>query len=306
MSRNVFVSYSRHQGGWVRDRLVPALRAGGAGVIIDFEVFPAGRPVVQSMDEWQDRADVNLLVLSPQYLASPFCVHEMNRAVARDPAFAAGVVVPVMRVECPLPDPIRVPNPLFVDLRDDQDPKQWDLLLRACGASLGVSAPYWLEVRDQVRCSLFERNRSVNLQVFGDVPWRPLVRNVREHAGANGLPDLGEVDLEDPATYSRRGLVQEIFNAIKAPVTAPKKPEDLVELGKVLKGRGLTRLALTHFDCAADRRDYGKELFRALRHWVMQRRELVLLIQSRTPFGDLLPKNDPGSVLYLETTEMRG
>ena len=44
------------------------------------------------MDAVQDHADVHVLALSPEYLASPFCTHEMDRAIAKDPTFGHGIV----------------------------------------------------------------------------------------------------------------------------------------------------------------------------------------------------------------------
>jgi TIR domain len=70
---SVFVSYSRHQSDWVWERLVPVLRAGGAGILIDREQFEAARAVYKQMDDVQDRADLNILVFSPEYLASKPC-----------------------------------------------------------------------------------------------------------------------------------------------------------------------------------------------------------------------------------------
>lgn len=67
----VFVSYSHAQGEWVLDRLVPCLKAGGAGVLIDVERFRAGGGVHRQMDATQDQADRHVLVLSAAYLADP-------------------------------------------------------------------------------------------------------------------------------------------------------------------------------------------------------------------------------------------
>src|SRR5262245_28753509 len=104
MGKRVFISYSHAQGQWVIDRLVPCLRAGGAEVLIDQERFTAGKAVVGQMDAVQDHAEMNLLVFSPQYLQSDYCLHEMDKAVSRDPQFHTGSVVPVKRVACDLPD----------------------------------------------------------------------------------------------------------------------------------------------------------------------------------------------------------
>jgi hypothetical protein len=81
MSNRVFISYSHKQGDWVWDRMVPCLKAGGANVLIDREQFEAARALNRQMDEVQDRADLNVLVFSPDYLTSKPCQREMKRAI---------------------------------------------------------------------------------------------------------------------------------------------------------------------------------------------------------------------------------
>jgi len=52
-----------------------------------------------------------------------------------------------VRVSCDLPEEIRRPNPLYVNLTDDRDAAQWDLLLSGCGVNLGASVPDWTSAR---------------------------------------------------------------------------------------------------------------------------------------------------------------
>lgn len=296
--RKVFVSYSHRQGDWVWDRLVPVLKAGGAEVLIDRERFEAGRELVGQMDATQDVADVHVLVLSPDYLASGSCVHEMERAVGHDPRFRKGAVVPVKRVDVELPAAIRAP--LYVDLTDDKAADPWTLLLRACGADLGTDASSWLAARDDTR-RLLERDQSVNLVVDGDVAWRELLADLRR----GELTDLAQVDLEKPAAAARRGLVEEILRAFGIAAPVPPEPEDLVELDRFLTSRRRSRLVFTHFDLAAHRPAYGVDLFAALRYLVTESRKLVLLVQSRRPFATLLPPGHPLSEIPLVTVELR-
>jgi hypothetical protein len=76
MPKAIFVSYCHALGKWVWNRLVPCLKAGGAQVFIDRRRFTAGKAPAAQMGAAQDRADVNLLVLSPEYLMSANCLHE--------------------------------------------------------------------------------------------------------------------------------------------------------------------------------------------------------------------------------------
>jgi TIR domain len=163
MSKKVFISYCHRQGEWVWDRLVPCLRYGGADALIDRERFKAGFSVIKQMDEAQDAAEISVLVFTPDYLRSDYCLREMKRAIANR-RLDKGVVIPVKREDCQLPDDIESAEPLWVNLCDDRNAEQWTLLMDACGADLGAEAPHWLEVRDEI-VRYLQRRQSVNLVV---------------------------------------------------------------------------------------------------------------------------------------------
>ncbi len=294
----IFVSYSHRQGDWVWNRLVPLLKAGGAEVLIDRERFVAGIDVVGQMDVTQASANKHLLVLSPEYLASPMCCHEMKHALGCDPGFTRGVVIPVLQSDLSLPARLR--KPLYVDLRDDEAAEPWDLLLRACDVRLGCTAPRWLRARDMVVRSI-DRYKSVNLVTGRGTAWRSLLQHIQqEHIG-----DLGIVDLQRPATASRRGLIATLLEATGAPTKVPPEPEDLVTLDHALTRRPVSRIALTHFHLVQHRPQYGPDLFHTLRYMVMEARKLVLVVQSEGKgFPELLPIDHPLSELDLETISL--
>ncbi len=283
-AQRVFVSYSHEQQDWVLDRLVPCLKAGHVDVLIDRDRFKAGLPVVGQMDALQDQADVNLLIFSPAYLASPFCTHEMQRAIDRDPTFTRGTVIPVRRVDCGLPAAITAPNPLWVDLRNERNTAAWQQLLDACRAELGTDPLDWLDCRDEVR-QLLDRGSSVHLLVTGEThAWRGLVDNVAQRPS---LP-LTRVDLQDPRTIARPGILNCMLDVDGAVGSSPTPSCDLVEFQRAILDRPtVSRVALLHFDMVLHRK-YGADFFSTLCHLVSQTRKLVLLIHSRTPLLNLL------------------
>jgi hypothetical protein len=189
----------------------------------------AGPAVVGQMDALQDQADRQVLVLSREYFGSPMCQHEMKRAVAIDPTFRRQIVVPVSRDGADIPKSIRRPNSLYVDLQDDTRADQWELLLNACGVPLGVPAPAWLDVRDEI-LQLLGQNRSVNLVIKGSVRWQGLISDLL----ARPTLKLARVDLQNPATVPRRGLVATMLDALGALGDVPHPPEDLPRLGHIL------------------------------------------------------------------------
>lgn len=305
MSRKIFISYCHRQEEWVLQRLVPCLKAGGAEVLIDVERFRAGFAVKGEMDATQDRAEAHLLILSPEYLQSEYCRHEMQRAIARDPQFINGLILPVKRVECELPDEIKAAELLWVNLTNDKDAGQWDLMMTECGADLGAEAPHWLEVRDDLLRTLRD-GQSVNLVVNGSrdarLKWKQLLAHVAEELRA---PQLGFVDLDRGLAATRPGLVEAILKTCDVTLTVPDAPKDLAVLDRAISERTLSRIALLHLDHVPNRPDYGIDLFSALRY-LAESRKLVLLAQSRTPLSALLPQNHPLSSFIPNVVELNG
>ena len=301
----VFVSYSHKQGAWVWDRLVPVLRAGDAEVLIDKERFQAGVAVAGQMDKTQDRADVHLLCLSTDYLASAACRSEMERAIGCDPQFTRaldprvkrGAVVPIRLDAAPLPAAIADPDPLWADMRDDTKAEPWRLLLDRCDADLGLAAPIWLAARDDI-VRYLKRGQSLNLLVRRDgIRWRPLITDIQE----NYVADLGWVDLLDPRTSTRDGLLNNILSQLGAREKVRQPPNDLADFARILSAMpALVRLSVGHFDLASNRKRYGLDFYSCLRWLTMETRKLVLLVESRTPFEALLPDDNPLSCIDIK------
>jgi hypothetical protein len=270
--------------------------------LIDRDRFQAGKAVVGQMDQTQDQADKHILVFSEDYLGNKYCKHEMTRALKSDPKFKHGVVVPVMRGGCALPSTISRWNPpLYVDLQDDKQADQWRLLLQSCDADLGTTAPDWLAARDAI-VRLLGRGESVNLVVRGEPKWRALLDYmVREH-----LPGLALVNLEDPDTTSRRGLLAAISQALGQRAALPEQPGDLSGFKSLIMTRSGSTVGLIHFDLAPHRPYYDVDLFAALRYFIMDARSLVLLVESRTRFAALLPPDHPLSAIDIKTVELGG
>jgi hypothetical protein len=305
MAKLPFISYSHKQGAWVWERLVPVLyTAGCAEVFVDKERFKAGYGVKGQMDALQDRADISLLVLTADYLKSEYCCHEMERALKADPDLSRGTLVPVLRDDggvkafqnYSLQDP-----PLWVDIRDDRAEDPWALLLRSLQADkLRAASSHWLDVRDNLVRALRDQ-RSINLVIHGAPNWRALL----DHLQQEWLPTLAVIDLDAPSTITRDGLVREILSACGRGRDVPRPPRDLTALNGLLTQAEPLRLAFLHFENAAHRnKAYGVELFHALRY-LMEQRKLVLLVESRVHFRDLIPRDHPLSNMNLATVELR-
>ena len=287
----IFISYSHKQDDWVCGRLLPCLVAGGAEVLIDRQRFTIGKPVVGQMDTIQDQAERHILVLSPEYLKSDYCQHEMKRALKKDPGFNQGLVIPLLREDCLLPKAFKGWNPpLYAKLQDDTKSGPWNALLTACDANeLGSSAPDWLSARDEI-AKLLNRNKSVNLVVQGRrVNWKSMLNHLAECH----VPGLAQVNLEDPDTSTRSGLLSSISQALGDKVSILQEPRDLASFKAVLMARTSARVALTHFDLVPHRSCYDVDLFATLRYLIMDVRKLTLLVESHTAFGTLLPRGHP-------------
>ncbi len=306
MGKKVFISYNHNQVEWVKNRLVPSLEAGGADVLVDYREFAAGRTLIGQMDSTQDKADVHILALTNEYLTSGPCQHEMERAIKLDPDFQKGIVLPVKRSNCQLPDSMCGPNmPLYVNLQNDKVAvADWDKLMDACDANLGATVPDWLKVRDEIQMYI-ERGESVNLVTYGKVKWGKLLDHIkREH-----FNDFGIIDVEDPRVTTRKALVEEILGQCGTYTSVSSVlGDDLVTLGRELSSKVTpSRLIIKRFHHVKNRQYYDLELFSALRNLITESRKLILLIQSRIPFIELLPHDHPlSSITNLKTIELRG
>ncbi len=288
MGRSVFISYRHHQAEFVRRDLAPVLRAAGAGeVFIDVQRFTAGRELVAQMDATQDKADVTLAVLSPDYLASPMCIHEMDRAIAADPGFALGKVLPVVLRACAIPPQLSPPGHLLrIHLdKNPADPAQWAGILRALDAAdLGTDAPRWLDARRKCEEALAKHEPAILHITTHGANWRALFGSLRDDCGL-AIPT---VDLRDGATASRRALVEEILAQLGVPARVPKEPDDLVVLSRQLKADAKHRLIIRHLECAREKkRGYGADWVRSLRH-LMEKRALVPLFQTHEAFDSVM------------------
>lgn len=292
MAKPIFVSYRHHQAEWVWKNLIPVLEGAGTQLAIDCDRFKAGEGVKGQMDAEQDKTDATVVVLTNEYLASDYCRHELDRAVAKN----NHRVIPIVRDDCDIPENLEKPDPILrVDLRPPEDPYQWGALLDAC------EAPTWQKaIRDTSH--YLNRGQSVNLVCDSDTLWKPLLRNVR-----NDLPEsMGEVDLERGLAISRPGLVNLILEACGISCHVPAEPEDLITLDAELSARNSPALlAMLHFDYAKRRENYGIDLFTTLRHLMMGSRKLVLLAHSHQDFANLLPRDHPMSNINISTVDLR-
>ena len=286
--KSVFVSYCHTSQPFVRRDLIPVLRAAGAGeVFVDYERFTTGRHLVGQMDHFQDQADVTLALVTPDYLASANCLHEWDRAVGKDPAFAIGSTIPVKLQPCTLPANAVTPTgpALYTKLTDPTDPAGWQAILTALAApGLGCPAPYWLEKR-QLCADLLRAGDSVNLCVkTPGVAWKALMDSLVNDCA---LP-LPTVNLESGTTQTREGLLREILAVLSIRATLPPKPNDCGAFEKHLTNGTTQRLAFRHFEIVREREKYYEhQLFRSLK--VLQdTRELACLFHSREPLASLV------------------
>ena len=195
------------------------------------------------------------------------------------------------------------PANLCQALIDDRKPEPWNALLRECGANdLRTDALAWLEARDEI-VDILERGQSVNLVTNGKPNWDGLlVHIIRDY-----LPDMAKLVLADPDTLTRHDLLSSICKTLGVSIALREEPHDLADFKRVLQNRTATRVALSHFDMVSHKPPgYDVNFFAALRYMCMDMRKLTLLIQSRTPFGSLLPRDHPLSDMDIKTVELKG
>jgi nitroreductase len=304
----IFVSYAHNHADWVHQRLIPVLRAAGGKVLVDTDHFKAGQTVIGQMDELQGKANRHILVINEDYVASEYCRHEMKQAVKSDPDFAKRKVIVIRQDETPIPAKLAPKRglgsePLYVDLREDEKPEVWTLLLSSCDLSLkGIGAPSWLYAHDQALRYL-QRGESVNLVVKNqDVCWRSWFDQFTK----TRMNKLKIVDLGNPATRSQRGLIGEVLKETGLRNSEiPEPPEDVAVLASAFEEANGLRLALQHFHFVAEREGfYDFDLFNAFRWLIMDAKKLVLLAHSDVPIANLFPPRHQLSAIDFKTVEL--
>ena len=116
------------------------------------------------------------------------------------------------------------------------------------------------------------------------------------------------MDLQYARAHTREGLLAAILAALgMGVVKLPEKPHDLaVFTDRILALEGKVRVGLTHCDLIPHRSAYDIDLFAGLRWLVMEeRRPLTLCMQSRAPFGELLPRDHPLSKIDFTAVDLR-
>lgn len=145
----------------------------------------------------------------------------------------------------------------------------------------------------------------MNLVVRGErLRWRELIEDAKQRTGG----DLALVDLQDARAHTREGLLAAILAELgMGTVKLPKKPQDLaVFTDRILAFGGKVRVGLTYCDLISHRPAYDIDLFAGLRWLVMERgRPMTLFVQSRIPFGELLPRGHPLSEIDFTAVELR-
>lgn len=302
----VFVSYSWKQGPRVWGRLVPVLQAAGMEVLIDRERFVAGKDVLGQMDAAQDVADKHILCLSAEYAASKACQNEMRRAIASDPRFADGKVIPLRFDGATVPSEfaakrLTTPKPLWIEFADDMKPDPWTELLGALSASLGSCAIEWLSTRDRIVHHLQRRESVYLLLRAASARWKPLLTHLqKDHVTA-----LACVDLDHGRTIPREGLLNAILKELAMDAPVRPAPDDLGDFHDRIEALGSpAQVALVHFENAQDR-GYGIDLFRSIRKLVnAEPCRLVLMVVSRAPLRMLLPARHPMSEIAFTQVEL--
>src|SRR5579883_1539780 len=119
----------------------------------------------------------------------------------------------------------------------------------------------------------WDRRDSVNLVVARGADWRQVLRQLCD---ANGT-EFGILDLENPLTATRAGVLAELLAILGQPVELPDRPHDLHEFGKRMKTVAFGLLAVSHFDIVAEperRNEYGMDFFHTLRHYTTTDKKL--------------------------------
>ena len=301
---DVFISYGRDQAGWVEGQLVPVLIAGGADVptlhagggeeLVDTERSAVGAQLSHRILQAQDQAERQIIVLSEDYVSNVSCLDQLRHAISKDPDFRDGLVIPVLREDCTLPENIQIPERAIIDLRNDRRATPWDQLMSACQSDLGTSATAWIKARDEV-VRHFSAHRSVNLVIDPNLNQDVFLTHLGER-----IADLATIDINSFKAGTRRGLVMDLLQVAGCDTPVPPPPDDLLMFDRHMEAAATQRIVVLNFDCVKRRLDFDQALFDSLaKAMTATPARLVLLLVSQQPLAKLLPAHNPLMALNL-------
>src|SRR5260370_14129845 len=130
-SFDVFLSHNSKDKARVR-RLAERLRAARVRVFFDEWVVRPGDDIYLTIERGLEASRTLVLCLSPAALGSEWVGLERSTVLFRDPGNADRRFIPLMLVDCDLPDTIR--RFKYVDFREEAD-ASFEELLTACRAA---------------------------------------------------------------------------------------------------------------------------------------------------------------------------
>ncbi|XP_069096734.1 uncharacterized protein [Pleurodeles waltl] len=113
---HVFISFSSLDTSWVLD-LVDKLEATGLKVCYHGRDFVPGKLIIENMVESIERSQKTLMVLSPDFVQSGWCLFEANLSLLKD-CMERKPIVPVMLKPCPVP--LHLNHLTYVEADDSQ------------------------------------------------------------------------------------------------------------------------------------------------------------------------------------------
>jgi transcriptional regulator with XRE-family HTH domain len=151
---------------------------------------------------------------------------------------------------------------------------------------------------------MLNRQESVNIVLKSGSDWRPVYEQLKE-----AMQVLPVIDFENPLTASRPGFLSEILRVFGSTSKLPKeKPHDLTAFGEAMsQRRDYARFAIAHFDMIAEPHrvtEYGDDMLYMLRYYTTTEKMFGVVLFSRKPLSQLVPRKHPLSDFDIKTLEL--
>ena len=130
LNNTLFISYSSKDFSWVTENVISLLEKHSIPYSIHNRDFELGRPIVQNMADSVYNSRQVLIVLSNNYLASNFCLEELQMALQRgvDTGYSAVTLVTIEKLKkTQLPSALRDKN--LLDFEKHQKKQDWEKTL---------------------------------------------------------------------------------------------------------------------------------------------------------------------------------